>query len=86
MVNASPPDEVLEKRDDESLSCEERIEAVAESEWAINEAKGLATELFGIEPETPGYKDAVKKAAIRIAQGAVPQCASVSIDPGKIDL
>jgi len=64
----------------EELTCEERVLAVAQSDWAQGVAKGLATKLFGIRPEEPGYEEAVKRAALRIARGAVPGCEYVNIE------
>jgi len=58
----------------EELPCEDRVLAVAQSDWALGVARGLATKLFGLKPGEPGYEEAVKKAAIRIAIGAVPGC------------
>jgi len=52
----------------EEITCEERV------------LKGLATKLFGIRPEDPGYEEAVKRAALRIARGAVPGCEYVDIE------
>jgi len=70
----------------EGLSCRERIKAVAESDWAMGEAKGLAEKLFGLKPGTPGYEEAVKRAAMKIARGAIPECAGVEVPPEEITL
>jgi len=77
------PNPVVKAKEAEGLTCEERVRAVAESEWAMHEAKGLAEKLFGLKPGTPEYEEAVKRAAVRIALGAVPECAG-EVDVEKI--
>lgn len=52
------------------LTPEQRVLAVAQSDWAKGVARGLATKLFGLKPGEPGYEEAVKRAAIKIAMGA----------------
>ena len=61
------------------LSCEEKVLAVASSDWALHMAQGLAKKLFGLKPGDPGYEEAVKRAALKIAKGAVG-CEWVDID------
>jgi len=63
----------------DNLTCEEKVLAVAQSDWALGVAKGLATKLFGLKPGQPGYEEAVKRAAIRVAIGAT-NCYGVDID------
>ena len=64
---------------DEGLTCEDRVLAVAQSDWALGVAKGLATKLFGLKPDEPGYEEAVKRAAIKIAMGAT-NCYGVNVE------
>jgi len=86
LIISDPGNPVKETATDKSLSCKERIKAVATSEWALGEAKGLASKLFGIEKGEPGYEKAVKNAAIQIARGAVPECSGTEVSPEEIEI
>lgn len=66
--------------DQEGLTCDERVLSVGQSDWAKGVARGLATKLFGLKPGEPGYEEAMKRAALKVAAGAVSGCEGVDID------
>lgn len=79
-VPSNPPPGDPDPEGSKGLSCEDRILAVAQSDWAYNEARGLATKMFGMKKSDKGYQKAVRRAAIEVAEGAVPGC------EGKVDV
>jgi len=66
-VSVSAPQEVVDIAKLE-LTREERIEAIAESDWGRATSAGMCEKLFGAEPGTPEYDRCVETTARRFAE------------------
>jgi len=44
---------------------------VADTDWARNLAKGWVEKVLGLKPGDPGYEEAVRKVALKVAEGVL---------------
>ena len=71
-VSVTAPPEVMEiVHSNPTLTREQRIEAIADTDWGRNTAKGMCEKLFGAEPGTPDHERCVKATARRLAKGMI---------------
>ncbi|NIA12036.1 MAG: hypothetical protein GWP10_20520 [Nitrospiraceae bacterium] len=69
-VSASP--EVMEiVRSNPTLTREQRITAIAESDWGKSTAAGMCTKLFGAKKGSGEYDQCVSNVARRLAKGMI---------------
>lgn len=69
-IRVAPPEEVIQVMAEE-LTFDQRVQAIQESTWAQNEAKGLCEKLFGVSPEDEGYAGCIQKVSRKLAEGVV---------------
>jgi len=53
------------------LTWEQRVTAIAESDWAKGLAHGWATKVLGLTPTTKEYEEMTKRIARKVAEGMV---------------
>ncbi|RJS69068.1 hypothetical protein CW696_07650 [ANME-2 cluster archaeon] len=71
MTVSAPPEVIKIAHSNPELTREERIAAIAESEWGRNTAAGMCEKLFGAEPGTSEHERCVESTAKRLAKGLI---------------
>lgn len=76
-IKATPDEMVMRVMEDSELSYDQRVKSVQESKWAQNEAAGLCSKLFGVQPGNTEYSECITRVSKKLAEGMLSKTPAI---------
>lgn len=76
-IKATPDEMIMRVMEDPELSYDQRVKSVQESKWAQNEASGLCSKLFGVQPGNTEYSECITRVSKKLAEGMLSKTPAI---------